>query len=93
MPTSTVSLVINSESPSDVEAYIRDCIDNAPEDWDLETADIETDGVITDLLDEDPESNTSQAEGTSKAQTQEEVVEQTQDEEDPIIDQPTGKEF
>jgi hypothetical protein len=94
--TSTIRIVINSESPNDVEGYVRDCIDNADQEWEIESAEIETsDGVITDLLedeedlsDEAIEESGADAEKDEEAGTEEEDTEQT-----PKEGEPTGKEF
>jgi hypothetical protein len=87
--TQTISIVITSETPSDVEGYVRDCIDNADQDWEIESAEITQDGIITDLLeDEDPSTDTATEEGVEEAIEEEDSIQTTTEE-----GEPTGKEF
>lgn len=94
MVTQTINIVITSDTPNDVEAYIRDCIDNADEDWEIESADIVTEGVVTDLLeevDDEPDDDEEAEERETEKTVEEEGTKQAPGEEP--RQEPTGKEF
>lgn len=98
--TSTINIVISSDDPASVEGYVRDAIDNADQDWEVESATIETEGITTDLLedeedlsDEPDESDDPTAQTTSEEATEEKDTTEEAPSEDAIKSQPTGKEF
>jgi hypothetical protein len=93
MTTVTISIVLDASVPSDVEAYVRDTIDNADSEWEIESATIESDGVITDLLeevdDEADEEADNPEEDAEEASSQEEGTEEKAS----PTSEPSGKEF
>lgn len=93
MTTVTISIVLDAASPSEVEQFVRDTIDNADPEWEVETATIESDGVITDLLeevdDEADEEADNPEEDAEEASSQEEGTEEKAS----PTGEPTGKEF
>lgn len=93
MTTVTISIVLDAASASDVEQYVRDTIDNADSEWEIESATIESDGVITDLLeevdDEADEEADNPEEDAEEASSQEEGTEKKAS----PTSEPSGKEF
>lgn len=97
MPTSTIHIVISSDEPEAVEGYVRDSIENADQEWEIDSATIETDGITVDLL-EDEEDLSDETDEDAVANRSTEATEQEVDpseeetEEEPRTE-PTGKEF
>lgn len=94
MATSIVHIIITTDDTAAVRDYVLAAIDGADPDWDLETATIETDGIVDDLL-EDEENLDEEAEQASEStETQEEegTSREGEDETAPRTE-PTGKEF
>ena len=94
MPTSIIHMIITTDDTADVIEYVSDAIDNANQEWELETATIETDGIITDLLEteEELDDEAEQESDTSEA-TEEEATQLEDETEEAPRTEPSGKEF
>lgn len=97
MPVSTISIVINSDDPAAVEGYVRDSIENADQEWEIDSATIETDGVTTDLLEDEEdlsdETDEVAVENQSEEETEQEIDPSEEETKKEPRTEPTGKEF
>jgi hypothetical protein len=93
MTTVTINIVLDADSASDVEQFVRDTIDNADSTWEIDTATIESDGITTDLLEEVDDEADEEDDSAEEVAQEEAVEEEGTTKEASPTSEPSGKEF